>query len=97
MKAMIDRLLYDTASAVESWNEQTEFNGSSQVSLATDSQWNHEALHRTAKGRYFVHWWSDWRRPSDNLRPLTEIQAAEWLVRNRYDLPAELSEATQEA
>ena len=97
MKAMIDDLLYDTASAVETWGEQTEFDGSNYISLATGSQWNHEALYVTGNDRYFVQWWSTWQGARDRLFPLTHVEAAEWLLRNQYELPASLAGVMKEA
>ena len=89
--------IYDTATATRSWVEQTEFDGMNDISLATGSQWNHEKLHVTGNERFFVHWWSQWQGSRERLFPLTHVEAAEWLVRNQYELPASLVGVLKEA
>lgn len=97
MKLVDNGLLYDTDRAEQSWEEQTEFDGSNMISLATGSQWDHETLYATGRGRYFVQWWSQWQGSRDRLTVLSKEQAADWLIRNRYELPAALAGIFEEA
>jgi hypothetical protein len=76
---------FDLDSA-ERFDEATIWDGRNRISLATGSQWDHEALYRTANGRWVKHWWSQWQG--------TVAEAAAWLVQNGYD-PAETGLADQ--
>lgn len=97
MKIVNCGYIYDTNKADDCWDEQTEFDGSNHISLATGSQWNHERLFVTGNQRYFVWWWSAWQGATDKLFPLTHNEAAEWLIRNQYDLPDHLADVLKEA
>jgi hypothetical protein len=97
MKTINCGYIYDTAASTDSWEEQTEFDGNNHISLATGSQWNHEKLYVTGNARFFVHWWSQWQGSRDRLFPLTHAEAAEWLIRNQYELPASLAGVLKEA
>ena len=48
-------------STAESWGEDTRWDGSNHVSIATGSQWDHEQLYQTAGGRFVLYRWSQWQ------------------------------------
>lgn len=66
------------------WKEDARFNGSNYVSLATGSQWAHEALYRTASGRYILNHWSQWQGSSETYEEISAADAARWLSQNEY-------------
>ncbi len=75
----------------QQWNEGTRWNGRNHISLATGSQWNHQRLYRTRKGRWVVYHWSQWQGSCDSYEEVTSAQAAQWFARNEYDdVPEEL-------
>ncbi len=49
---MEDGCVLDTANATAEWEEDTYFDGHNRIGVATGSQWNHETLYRSRKGRY---------------------------------------------
>lgn len=77
----------------ECWSERTYWDGDNHCSLATRSPHVHEALYRTAGGRWVVDRWSI--IAGDNPRPrfVTTDEAREWLLRCEYD-DAEVEAAT---
>jgi hypothetical protein len=93
---MDDGTVVDTKNATESWDEDTRWDGSNHVSVATGSQWEHETLYRSAKGRYWVQRTSqrDGTLPSASWR--TPEEAARWLLANDHDLPEDLAHLKRE-
>ena len=82
----------DTESAVAHWEEATRWNGQNHISRATGSQWEHETLYKSAKGRYWVERTSQWQGSSPHAFFLTAEEAARWLLTNEHELPADLVE-----
>lgn len=77
----------------ERYEEDTYHDGHHSISRATGTQWEHETLHRTAGGQYVLRAWSQWQGSHDWWIRVSRQQAAEWLVRNRYEtLPDDLAE-----
>jgi len=90
--SMEDGTIVDTAKAVASWEEAKRWNGSNMISKATGSQWNHETLYKSRKGRYYVEESSQWQGSLDSARFLTREEAARWLLVNDEELPEDLAE-----
>ena len=65
--------------------EGTRFDGNNHISLATGTQWEHEALFRTAGGRWVLNWWSQWQGTVPTWQYVEPEWAREWLLRNEYD------------
>ena len=86
-----DRVL-NTKKAKESWEEDRRFNGNNFISKATGSQWDHEQLHLSSKGTYFLEQWSDWQGTTPSAEILSYKEAALWLSSQGYDLPEELEQ-----
>lgn len=97
MKHVQDGLIYDSYNSIQNWNEQTYWDGNNHISYATESQWEHETLHKTLKGRYFVLWWSQRQGSTDKIIPLTKEEAASWLARNQKEMPDDLHGILKEA
>jgi hypothetical protein len=89
---MDDGKVVDTFLATDSWDEDTWFDGSNNVSKATGSNLDHEKLHVSSKGRYYVVSTSQWANKPDAARWLTPSEAAAWLFRNGHDLPDDLKD-----
>jgi len=75
---------FDDAKA-EHVNEDTDWNGHNHISVHTGSQWDHESLYRTAKGRWILNRYSNRQGSQDTYEGITEERAREWLIRNNSD------------
>lgn len=83
--------MVDTNKALCGWEEDTVFDGRNRISVATGSQWHHEKLYRSQKGRYYLEYWSQWQGATPGARLVTHKEAAAWLLQNAGVLPDELS------
>jgi hypothetical protein len=93
---MHDGIIVKTENATQIWQEDTRWDGNNHISVATGSQWNHETLYRSRKGRYYTEHdsqWQGWRRRAEWL---SKHEAASWLLANNHDLPAELEMIEEE-
>lgn len=66
------------------FDEATYWNGKNHISVPTGTQWEHEELYRTRKGRWVLHTWSQWQGSSDGWEFLTEDEATTWLILNEH-------------
>jgi len=82
----------DPKLAKQSWEEGRDWDGNNHISRATGSQWDHETLYLSSKGRYYVIHTSQWQGSLPSTRWLTPQEAAEWLIRNEHELPDDLAE-----
>jgi hypothetical protein len=87
---MDDGAIVDTMKSAQEWEEDTDWNGNNHISRATGSQWNHETLYRSSKGRYYIVSTSQWQGSLDAARWVTREEAARWLLLMEHDLPADL-------
>lgn len=69
----------------ERFTEDRWWNGSNWISRATGSQWHHEALYRTAGGRWVLHSWSQYQNVPEQYEFISDQQAREWLLKNGHD------------
>jgi hypothetical protein len=88
---MEDGTVVDTDNATESWKEATDWNGNNHVSRATGSQWNHQQLYRSRRGRFYVEHTSQWQGSMPHVEWVSEHEAARWLLLNERELPEELA------
>jgi len=86
-----DGALLDTNKAIQSWDEETDWNGNNHISRATGSQWEHERLHKSAKGRYWKESWSQWSGTLPSAELVSNKEAAAWLIHNDEALPEDLA------
>ena len=93
---MHDDTVVDTERASAHWNEATEFDGRDRVSLMTGSQWNHQRLYRSKKGRYYIVSWSDWQGSVASAEWVSAEDATRWLLLNHYPIPEELAAIVDE-
>jgi len=80
-----DGRILDPERAVKTWREGTRWNGSNHISLATGSQWDHEELHLSPKGTWWIEHWSQWEGRTPSARVVTPEEACRWLLANEYD------------
>jgi hypothetical protein len=75
--------------------EATRWNGNNRISVNTNSQWEHEALYRTAKNSFVLNSYSAYQETWERI---DEQSAVDWLIRNGRDVPKDLQhlEATNE-
>ncbi len=87
---MDDGRIVDTTKAKQSWDEDTRWNGNNHISCATGSQWEHETLYLSSKGRYYVEHTSQWQGSTPHAFYVSPSEAAHWLLANGESLPADL-------
>lgn len=87
---MEDGTVLNTRKATATWDEKLESNGSNMISRATGSQWDHEMLRRSRRGRYYVERTSQWQGRMDHAEWISERAAVAWLLNNGHELPDEL-------
>jgi len=90
-KFQVDKAVFDTDKAKKHWSEASDWNGSNHISRATGSQWNHETLYQSAKGRYYVVRSSNYQGTQDEMEILSPKEAARWLILNDHELPEDLA------
>lgn len=88
--------LVDTDKATASWEEDTRFDGNNQISVATGSQWDHQTLYRSRKGRYYLVHESQWQGSTPHAEWVSPEEATRWLVLMEYDLPEDLKQYEEE-
>lgn len=94
---MDDGTLLNTRIARRSWHEGSYFDGRNLISRATESQWLHQTLYLSRKGRYYLVHHSDGQGAGAYAKWLDALAAARWLLRNGYELPEDLAGRGEEA
>jgi len=84
---MEDGKIVDTTLAAQSWEEARDWNGSNYVSRNTKSQWRHQTLYLSAKGRYYLVHSNQWQGSTPSAEWLSKREAAAWLFHNDHDVP----------
>jgi len=90
-KFQVDKAVFDTEKAKARWSEASDWNGSNHISRATGSQWNHQTLYQSAKGRYYIVNSSNYQGVMDEIELISPKAAARWLILNDHDLPDDLA------
>ena len=93
---MDDGTIVDTVKASLSLKEDTRWDGNNHISLATGSQWDHQTLYRSSKGRYYIEHTSQWQGRTPSAEWADHRAAAAWLTLNAEDVPPDLAEALAE-
>lgn len=75
---------YFDADKAECFKEETFWDGSNHISKATGSQWNHEALYRTASGKWVKNSYSQFQGTTETYEIISPAEAGEWFVKNEY-------------
>ena len=85
-----DGTVVKTENAKQSWDEETRWDGSNSISIPTGSQWNHQKLHKSRKGRYWLECWSQWQGSTPHAEWISPQEATRWLIANGQELPEDL-------
>lgn len=93
---MEDGTIVNTENATKSWDEDTRFDGNNHISRATGSQWNHQTLYRSRKGRYYIVHESQWQGSTPHAEWVSPQEAARWLTLMNHDLPTDLEQYQDE-
>jgi len=93
---MEDGTVIDTSKANESWDESTFWDGNNHCSSATGSQWSHQKLYRSRKGRYYIEHTSQWQGSRAHAEWVSREEAARWLLTNEIELPEDLENLEDE-
>ena len=64
--------------------EATRWDGCNNVSVVTGNPYNHQALMRTAQGRWVRNTWSAWQGAYETHEFITPEEARDWLLLNEY-------------
>jgi len=89
---MDDGTVVDTEKAAQSWSENTRWDGNNHISKATGSQWAHEELFRSRKGRYYVEHTSQYQGSTPHVEWVSREEAARWLLAQDNELPDDLKD-----
>jgi hypothetical protein len=92
---MQDGTTIDTDRSTDNWEEQRDHDGKNWISRATGSQWEHERLFRSRRGRFYIEHTSQWQGRLPWAEWVSPERAAAWLDANEYEIPAELAEAAE--
>jgi hypothetical protein len=77
---MDDGTIVKTTNATDSWNEDTNFDGSNHISVATGSQGRHQTLYRSRKGRYYIEHTSNYQGDLARAEWISKHHATGWLI-----------------
>jgi hypothetical protein len=88
--------IIETDKASAHWNETTRWNGSNHISVPTGSQWLHETLYRSRKGRYYVEHCSQYQGSTPHCEWVSPQEAARWLLHQGIELPDDLKQHEEE-
>lgn len=90
---MSDGMIVDLDNASAKWEEDTRFDGSNHISVVTGSQWDHQMLYRSRRGRYYVESSSQWQGSTPSAEWVSNEEAARWLLTNNHEIPDDLKAA----
>lgn len=96
---MADGSVVSADNACDQWEEGTFWDGNNNISKATGSQWIHQTLYKSRKGRFWLLHSSQWEGSRDRAEWLDEHEAVRWLLLNDHKVPedvAHLAEAIEE-
>tara|TARA_R110000824_G_scaffold7514_6_gene34050 strand:- start:16329 stop:16682 length:354 start_codon:yes stop_codon:yes gene_type:complete len=75
--------------AATKYAEDSYWDGSNSISVATGSQWNHETLYKTATGNWVLCSSSQVEQIRDSYEFIMLVEAVPWLIKNNHD-PSDL-------
>jgi hypothetical protein len=92
----VEDTIVKTENATQSWEESTFWDGNNHISRATRTQWTHQTLYRSRKGRYWVEHMSQWQGSHPHAEWISPEGAARWLLANDHELPEDLRHLEEE-
>ena len=93
---MQDGTVIDTANAIAHWEAAKDFDGHNMIDRSTGSQWHHQMLYKSRKGRYYIEHWSQSSGSQAHCEWVSEQEAARWLLHQECELPEDLQALTDE-
>lgn len=93
---MEDGTVLDTDRASRAWSETASFDGHNMVSDVTGSQWTHQTLYCSRRGRYYIEHTSQWQGSRSYAEWIGPETAAAWLLACSHDLPDDLAAVAEE-
>lgn len=82
---MSDGTVVDTKNAVAQWEEDTRWDGRNYISVATGSQWEHQTLYRSRKGRFYIEHVSSYEGTTPGVEWCSNEEATRWLLANGHN------------
>jgi hypothetical protein len=89
----IENTVVDTDKASAYWDEAVDRDGHNQISRATRSQWGHQELYRSRRGRYYVVHTSQWQGSQAHAEWVSPEEACRWLLLMGHPIPQDLQAA----
>lgn len=86
-KYKMDGTVVDTEKARARYHEDTRWDGQNHISVNTGSQWEHETLYKSGKGRFYLVRWSQWQGSTPSAEFVSDQEAAAWLELNEKEVP----------
>ena len=96
---MSDGTVVETDRATQHWQEDTQWDGNNHISLVTGTQFDHQTLYQTRRGRYYVENTSQWQGRLPSAEWVSLEEATRWLLTNNHDvddLPEDLAALVDE-
>ena len=94
-KYRIEGVVVDTDNATARWECTNDHDGRNFICRHTGSQWDHQTLYRSRRGRYYVVSESAWQGSRPHAEWLSPEAAARWLLLNGNKVPTDLAEAAE--
>lgn len=91
-----DGTVVKTENAQRHWKEATRWNGNNHISVASGSEFEHQTLYKSRKGRYYIEYTSQWQGATPSVEWVSNEEATRWLLANDHELPEDL-EALEES
>ena len=68
----------------DKYSENRSWDGSNQISLATGSQWEHEAIYVTKGGVFVLNHWSNYQGSLETYKIVSKEEAAIWFAKQGF-------------
>lgn len=92
----IEDSIVKTENATDRWEEDTRWDGNNRISVNTGTQWNHQTLYKSRKGRYYIEHTSQWQSSTPHAEWISPEEAARWLLTNSHEVPEDLRAAAEQ-
>lgn len=93
---MEDGTIVNTENAVQTWEDNTRWDGRNHIHITTGDQWSGQTLYQSKKGRFYVVSWSSWQGRQDQAEWISDLEAARWLAHNSREIPAALADLAEQ-
>lgn len=92
----MENCVVDTGRATQSWEEARDHDGNNFISRATGTQWDHETLYRSRKGRFYKECTSAYQGSTPHAEWVSPEEAVRWFVLNDHEVPEDLKHLEDE-